>query len=114
MKAKLDVSERRVSELQQERQWQHPEEERWRAQGRERLLQEKVGGCPVAPLLCSVVSSLLPFIFLPVCEAERGLCTEVRLWLLNILPKAGAAELPHHRTAHGEKVFQYDWQTAQH
>ncbi|XP_032917338.1 TNFAIP3-interacting protein 3 isoform X1 [Catharus ustulatus] len=41
MKAKLDVSERRVSELQQERQWQQPEEERWRAQGRERLLQEK-------------------------------------------------------------------------
>lgn len=105
MKAKLDVSERRVSELQQERQWQHPEEERWRAQGRERLLQEKVGGCPVAPLLCSVVSSLLPFIFLPVCEAERGLCTEVRLWLLNILPKAGAAELPHHRTVHGERVI---------
>ncbi|NWI75746.1 TNIP3 protein, partial [Dryoscopus gambensis] len=41
MKAKLDMSERRVSELEQERHWQHPEEERWRAPGRERLLQEK-------------------------------------------------------------------------
>uniref|UniRef100_U3K115 TNFAIP3 interacting protein 3 n=1 Tax=Ficedula albicollis TaxID=59894 RepID=U3K115_FICAL len=41
MKAKLDVSERRVSELQQERHRQHPEEQRWQAQGRERLLQEK-------------------------------------------------------------------------
>uniref|UniRef100_A0A8C0VV79 TNFAIP3 interacting protein 3 n=1 Tax=Cyanistes caeruleus TaxID=156563 RepID=A0A8C0VV79_CYACU len=41
MKAKLDVSERRVSELEQERHRQHPEEERWRALGRERLLQEK-------------------------------------------------------------------------
>ncbi|NXD24194.1 TNIP3 protein, partial [Spelaeornis formosus] len=41
MKAKLEVSERRVSELQQERQRQHPEEERWRALGMERLLQEK-------------------------------------------------------------------------
>ncbi|KFO60719.1 TNFAIP3-interacting protein 3, partial [Corvus brachyrhynchos] len=41
MKAKLDMSERRVSELEQERHRQHPEEERWRALGRERLLQEK-------------------------------------------------------------------------
>ncbi|NXT15650.1 TNIP3 protein, partial [Prunella fulvescens] len=41
MKAKLDMSERRVSELEQERHWQHPEEERWRVLGRERLLQEK-------------------------------------------------------------------------
>ncbi|RMC13504.1 hypothetical protein DUI87_08580 [Hirundo rustica rustica] len=41
MKAKLDVSERRVSELEQERHWQRPEEDRWRALGRERLLQEK-------------------------------------------------------------------------
>uniref|UniRef100_A0A8C3RDY9 Uncharacterized protein n=1 Tax=Cyanoderma ruficeps TaxID=181631 RepID=A0A8C3RDY9_9PASS len=41
VKAKLDVSERRVSELEQERHWQHPEEESWRALGRERLLQEK-------------------------------------------------------------------------
>ncbi|NXY64958.1 TNIP3 protein, partial [Callaeas wilsoni] len=41
MKAKLDVSERRVSELEQERHRQHPEEERWRVLGRERLLQEK-------------------------------------------------------------------------
>ncbi|NWT78340.1 TNIP3 protein, partial [Lanius ludovicianus] len=41
MKAKLDVSERRVSELEQERPRQRPEEERWRALGRERLLQEK-------------------------------------------------------------------------
>ncbi|XP_048160196.1 TNFAIP3-interacting protein 3 isoform X3 [Corvus hawaiiensis] len=41
MKAKLDMSERRVSELEQERHRQHPEEERWQALGRERLLQEK-------------------------------------------------------------------------
>ncbi|KAI1238662.1 TNFAIP3-interacting protein 3, partial [Lamprotornis superbus] len=41
MKAKLDVSERRVSELQQDRHRQHPEEERRRELGRERLLQEK-------------------------------------------------------------------------
>ncbi|NXM77468.1 TNIP3 protein, partial [Serilophus lunatus] len=39
MKAKLDVSERRVSELEQERHQQHPEEER--LLGREKLLQEK-------------------------------------------------------------------------
>lgn len=78
MKAKLDVSEKRVSELEQERHGQHPEEERWRALGRERLLQEKVGGCPVSPVLCSVVNTLLPFIFLPVCEAERGLCAAQR------------------------------------
>ncbi|KAM7052828.1 TNFAIP3-interacting protein 3 isoform 1-T1 [Acridotheres tristis] len=41
MKAKLDVSERRVSELQQDRQRRHPEEERRRELGTERLLQEK-------------------------------------------------------------------------
>ncbi|XP_053832249.1 TNFAIP3-interacting protein 3 isoform X1 [Vidua macroura] len=41
MKARLDVSEIRVSELEQERHQQHPEEERWRVLGRERLLQEK-------------------------------------------------------------------------
>uniref|UniRef100_A0A8D2NK33 TNFAIP3 interacting protein 3 n=3 Tax=Zonotrichia albicollis TaxID=44394 RepID=A0A8D2NK33_ZONAL len=41
MKARLDVSERRVSELEQERHWQRPEEERWQVLGRERLLQEK-------------------------------------------------------------------------
>ncbi|NWZ08012.1 TNIP3 protein, partial [Agelaius phoeniceus] len=41
MKARLDVSERRVSELEQERHWQNPEEERWQVLGRERLLQEK-------------------------------------------------------------------------
>ncbi|OWK58626.1 TNFAIP3-interacting protein 3 [Lonchura striata] len=41
MKARLDVSEMRVSELEQERHQQHPEEERWRVLGRERLLQEK-------------------------------------------------------------------------
>ncbi|NWW57470.1 TNIP3 protein, partial [Ifrita kowaldi] len=41
MKARLDVSERRVSELEQERHRQHPEEERWQTLGRERLLQEK-------------------------------------------------------------------------
>ncbi|NXI94974.1 TNIP3 protein, partial [Psophia crepitans] len=40
MKAKLDVSERRVSELQEERHRQHPEDERLRALGRERPLQE--------------------------------------------------------------------------
>ncbi|KFP11991.1 TNFAIP3-interacting protein 3, partial [Egretta garzetta] len=40
MKAKLDVSERRVSELEEERQRQHPEDERLRALGRERPLQE--------------------------------------------------------------------------
>lgn len=73
MKARLDVSESRVSELEQEKHWQHPEE-RWQVLGRERLLQEKVGGCPVAPLVCSVLSSLSPFIFLPL----RGLCTAQR------------------------------------
>ncbi|XP_030127869.4 TNFAIP3-interacting protein 3 isoform X1 [Taeniopygia guttata] len=41
MKARLDVSEMRVSELEQERHQQHPEEERWRVLGRERPLQEK-------------------------------------------------------------------------
>ncbi|KAM6075687.1 TNFAIP3-interacting protein 3 [Chlamydotis macqueenii] len=40
MKAKLDVSERRVSELEEERHHQHPEDERLRALGRERPLQE--------------------------------------------------------------------------
>ncbi|KAL9851600.1 TNFAIP3-interacting protein 3 [Geothlypis trichas] len=40
MKARLDVSESRVSELEQEKHWQHPEE-RWQVLGRERLLQEK-------------------------------------------------------------------------
>ncbi|XP_074398144.1 TNFAIP3-interacting protein 3 isoform X1 [Zonotrichia albicollis] len=41
MKARLEVSERRVSELEQERHWQRLEEERWQVLGRERLLQEK-------------------------------------------------------------------------
>ncbi|NXU13585.1 TNIP3 protein, partial [Pardalotus punctatus] len=41
VKAKLDVSQRRVSELEQEQHRQHPEEKRWQALGRERLLQEK-------------------------------------------------------------------------
>ncbi|NWW36011.1 TNIP3 protein, partial [Panurus biarmicus] len=41
MKAKLDVSERRVSALEQERHRQHPEEEGQPVLGRERLLQEK-------------------------------------------------------------------------
>ncbi|NXA80873.1 TNIP3 protein, partial [Thryothorus ludovicianus] len=41
VKAKLDVSERRLSEVEQERHRHHPEEERWRAPSRERLLQEK-------------------------------------------------------------------------
>uniref|UniRef100_A0A8C5IQT2 TNFAIP3 interacting protein 3 n=1 Tax=Junco hyemalis TaxID=40217 RepID=A0A8C5IQT2_JUNHY len=41
MKARLEVSERRVSELEQERHWQRAEEERWQVLGRERLLQEK-------------------------------------------------------------------------
>ncbi|XP_051472806.1 TNFAIP3-interacting protein 3 isoform X2 [Apus apus] len=40
MKAKLDVSERRVSELEEERHRQHPEDERLQALGRERPLQE--------------------------------------------------------------------------
>ncbi|KFV18326.1 TNFAIP3-interacting protein 3, partial [Tauraco erythrolophus] len=40
MKAKLDASERRVSELEEERHRQHPEDERLRALGRERALQE--------------------------------------------------------------------------
>ncbi|KFO15150.1 TNFAIP3-interacting protein 3, partial [Balearica regulorum gibbericeps] len=40
MKAKLDVSERRVSELEGERHRLHPEDERLRALGRERPLQE--------------------------------------------------------------------------
>ncbi|NXQ94945.1 TNIP3 protein, partial [Sagittarius serpentarius] len=40
MKAKLDVSERRVGELEEERHRQHPEVERLRALGRERPLQE--------------------------------------------------------------------------
>lgn len=115
VKAKLEVSERRVSELELERHRQHPEEERWRALGRERLLQEKVGECPVVPLLCSVVSSLLPFVFLPLCEAQRGLCTAQR-WdcgssifyprqrLLSCLITGLCIE---------KESFQYDWQTAQ-
>ncbi|KAM6401153.1 TNFAIP3-interacting protein 3 isoform 2-T2 [Pluvialis apricaria] len=40
MKAKLDVSERRVGELEEERHRQRPEDERLRALGRERPLQE--------------------------------------------------------------------------
>uniref|UniRef100_A0A8C3KNB4 TNFAIP3 interacting protein 3 n=1 Tax=Calidris pygmaea TaxID=425635 RepID=A0A8C3KNB4_9CHAR len=40
MKAKLDVSEKRVGELEEERHRQHPEDERLRAPGRERPLQE--------------------------------------------------------------------------
>uniref|UniRef100_A0A8D0KW91 TNFAIP3-interacting protein 3 n=1 Tax=Strix occidentalis caurina TaxID=311401 RepID=A0A8D0KW91_STROC len=40
MKAKLDMSERRVSELEEERHLQHPEDERLRVLGRERPLQE--------------------------------------------------------------------------
>ncbi|KAM6269647.1 TNFAIP3-interacting protein 3 isoform 2-T9 [Porphyrio hochstetteri] len=40
MKAKLDVSERRVSELEEERHRQHPEDERLQALGRERPSQE--------------------------------------------------------------------------
>ncbi|NWQ89264.1 TNIP3 protein, partial [Burhinus bistriatus] len=40
MKAKLDMSERRVGELEEERHRQHPEDERLRALGRERPLQE--------------------------------------------------------------------------
>lgn len=44
-KAKLDVSERRVGELEEERHRQHPEDGRLRALGRERPLQGAVGGC---------------------------------------------------------------------
>lgn len=40
MKARLDVSERRVSELEEKRHRQHPEAERLRAPGREQPLQE--------------------------------------------------------------------------
>ncbi|NXL03128.1 TNIP3 protein, partial [Mesembrinibis cayennensis] len=40
MKAKLDVSEKRISELEEKRHQQHPEDERLRALGRERPLQE--------------------------------------------------------------------------
>ncbi|KFQ34727.1 TNFAIP3-interacting protein 3, partial [Merops nubicus] len=40
MKAKLDMSERRVGELEEERHRQHPEDGRLRALGRERQLQE--------------------------------------------------------------------------
>ncbi|XP_076193788.1 TNFAIP3-interacting protein 3 isoform X1 [Aptenodytes patagonicus] len=40
MKAKLDVSERRVSELEEERPQRHPEDERLQALGRERPSQE--------------------------------------------------------------------------
>ncbi|NXC12928.1 TNIP3 protein, partial [Corythaeola cristata] len=40
MKVKLDASERRVSELEEARHRQHPEDERLRALGRDRLLQE--------------------------------------------------------------------------
>uniref|UniRef100_A0A8C0G4J5 TNFAIP3 interacting protein 3 n=1 Tax=Bubo bubo TaxID=30461 RepID=A0A8C0G4J5_BUBBB len=40
VKAKLDMSERRVSELEEERHRQHPEDERLRVLGRERPLQE--------------------------------------------------------------------------
>lgn len=40
MKAKLDVSERKISELEEERHRQHAEAERFRALGRERPLQE--------------------------------------------------------------------------
>ncbi|NXP55848.1 TNIP3 protein, partial [Heliornis fulica] len=40
MKAKLDVSERRVSELEEERHRHHPKDERLQGLGRERPLQE--------------------------------------------------------------------------
>ncbi|NWS47181.1 TNIP3 protein, partial [Probosciger aterrimus] len=40
MKARLDVSERRVSELEEKRHRQHPEAERLQALGREQKLQE--------------------------------------------------------------------------
>uniref|UniRef100_A0A8B9M0J7 TNFAIP3 interacting protein 3 n=1 Tax=Accipiter nisus TaxID=211598 RepID=A0A8B9M0J7_9AVES len=40
MKAKLDVSERKISELEEERHRQHAEAERFRVLGRERPLQE--------------------------------------------------------------------------
>ncbi|XP_014805477.1 PREDICTED: TNFAIP3-interacting protein 3 isoform X2 [Calidris pugnax] len=40
MKAKLEMSEKRVGELEEERHRQHPEDERLRAPGRERPLQE--------------------------------------------------------------------------
>ncbi|NXP12790.1 TNIP3 protein, partial [Thinocorus orbignyianus] len=43
MKAKLDMSERRVGELEEESHRQHPEDERLRALGRETPLQEAKG-----------------------------------------------------------------------
>lgn len=64
MKAKLDVSERKISELEEERHRQRPEAERFRALGRERPLQEMVGGCTLLLCLCSVLNAILPFLFL--------------------------------------------------
>lgn len=44
MKTKLDMSERRVSELEEERHRHPPEKERLKVLGRDRLSQEMVGG----------------------------------------------------------------------
>lgn len=108
MKAKLDVSERRVGELEEERHRQHPEDERLRAPGRERPLQETVGGCTLLPHLCSVLNTVLPFFFSRV--AGRGLSHshEMRLWcgvLFTIVPKAAADLLYDQRTMYRGRVI---------
>lgn len=64
MKTKLDMSERRVGELEEERHRQHPENERLRVLGRERPLQDMVGGCMLLPCLCSGLKAALLFLFL--------------------------------------------------
>lgn len=61
MKTKLDMSERRVGELEEERHRQHPENERLRVLGRERPLRDTVGGCTLLPCLCSGLKAALPF-----------------------------------------------------
>lgn len=54
MKTKLDMSERRVSELEEERHQHPPEKERLQVLGRDRLSQEMVGGCAVTQWLSSL------------------------------------------------------------
>lgn len=110
MKAKLDVSERRVGELEEERHRQHPEDERLRALGREMPLQETVGGCTLLPHLCSVLNAVLAFFFFISQVAERGLSHshEMRLWcgvLFTIVPKAAADLLYDQRTVYRGRVI---------
>lgn len=104
MKAKLDASERRVVELEEERHRQHPEGERSQALGREKPLQEAVGGCALFPGLCLVPNALLPFLFLILRVAGRGSLHshEMRLQcgaLFNVVPEAVADLLSDQRTA---------------